>query len=104
MKLLLSCCAAAFLFLTGCDRGEETPTPQAAEPAAAQQQEEDASAELEALVEEFFDRQLELNPLYATAIGDLRFNDRMANQIGPEHREATRTRSEEHTSELQSRE
>jgi len=96
MKLLLSCCAAAFLFLTGCDRGEETPTPQAAEPAAAQQQEEDASAELEALVEEFFDRQLELNPLYATAIGDLRFNDRMANQIGPEHREATRTLNREY--------
>ncbi|HEX5765780.1 MAG TPA: hypothetical protein VFY27_09445, partial [Woeseiaceae bacterium] len=89
MKLLISCSAAALLFLSGCDRGEETPTPQPAEPVAAQQQEEDASAELNALVEEFFERQLELNPLYATAIGDLRFNDRMANQIGPEHREAT---------------
>jgi uncharacterized protein (DUF885 family) len=89
MKILLSGCVAALLFLTACDRGENTAAPEPGAPAGAQQQAEEASTELSAIVEEFFERQLELNPLYATAIGDERFNDRMANQIGPEYRQRT---------------
>ena len=87
MKILVSGCAAAFLLLTGCG-GEDAPTPEPTAPAATEQQQAgEASAELSALVEEYFERQLELNPLSATAIGDERFNDRMANNIGPEYRE-----------------
>ena len=87
MKALISGCAAALLFLTACGE-DNAATPEPAERAAeSQQQAEEASAELNALVEEFFERELEQNPLSATAIGDERFNDRMANSIGPEYRE-----------------
>jgi uncharacterized protein (DUF885 family) len=44
----------------------------------------ESAEELSALVEEYFDRTLELNPLYATSIGDDRFDDRLANTISPE--------------------
>jgi uncharacterized protein (DUF885 family) len=47
-------------------------------------------------VEQFFERELELNPLSATAIGDERYNDRMANQIGPEYRERSATLNREY--------
>ncbi|MCZ6559473.1 MAG: DUF885 domain-containing protein [Gammaproteobacteria bacterium] len=42
-------------------------------------------AQLDALYEEYFDRSMELNPIYATFVGDNRFNDRYPNSIGPEH-------------------
>jgi uncharacterized protein (DUF885 family) len=45
-----------------------------------------AGPELERLVERYFDELLELSPLLATYIGDARFNDRLPNSIGPEHR------------------
>lgn len=44
------------------------------------------SARLQELVESHFDSVLELNPTFATALGDHRFDDRLANDIGPEHR------------------
>ncbi|MDD9852949.1 MAG: DUF885 domain-containing protein [Deltaproteobacteria bacterium] len=44
------------------------------------------SARLEKLVESHFDSVLELNPTFATALGDHRYDDRLANDIGPEHR------------------
>ena len=47
------------------------------------------SAQLAELVDEYFERHLELNPLRATRIGDDRYNDRFANNLGPEHRTAT---------------
>ncbi len=46
-------------------------------------------AQLNELYEECFDRSMELNPIYATFIGDYRYNDRFANSIGPEHIEKT---------------
>lgn len=47
-----------------------------------------ASAELEQLVEAYFEATLELNPLQATFLGDMRYNDRFANYLGSEHRAA----------------
>lgn len=44
------------------------------------------SARLEKLVESHFDSVLEMNPTFATALGDHRYDDRLANDIGPEHR------------------
>lgn len=44
-----------------------------------------AAAELEAIVEEYFERYLELNPIAATAIGDDRYDDRLGNPLDPEH-------------------
>lgn len=45
-----------------------------------------ASARLNTLFDEHFERNLELNPLTATSNGDYRYNDRMANTNGPEYR------------------
>jgi uncharacterized protein (DUF885 family) len=53
-------------------------TPQPAQAA-------DASAGLNRLFEAYFERSLELNPLQATFIGDHRYDDRLTNNISPEH-------------------
>lgn len=60
-----------------------------------------AATTLAALFEEHFERELELRPLSATAIGDYRYNDRLANSIGAEYRAATRALDEEFLSRLQ---
>jgi uncharacterized protein (DUF885 family) len=39
---------------------------------------------LEAVVEGYFDRVLELSPVFASYIGDYRFNDQLENNLGPE--------------------
>lgn len=46
-------------------------------------------AALNALVEEYFDQQLELSPMNATAIGDPRFDDRLDESTSPGYREKT---------------
>ncbi len=43
------------------------------------------SAALNKLFEDYFERSLELNPLLATFIGDHRYDDRLTNDISPEH-------------------
>jgi len=48
-----------------------------------------ASAELAAAAEGWFEASLELNPLRATYLGDGRFNNRLANYLGAEHRAAS---------------
>ena len=50
---------------------------------------ESASAELRSTVEAYFEASLELNPLQATFLGDRRYNDRLANYLGAEHRAAS---------------
>ncbi|MEQ1581131.1 MAG: DUF885 domain-containing protein [Steroidobacteraceae bacterium] len=64
-------CAAA-LTMAGCS----PPTPPATR---------DPGNELNTLVEQYFDELLPLDPLYATYIGENRYNDRLANGIAPEH-------------------
>lgn len=59
-----------------------------------------ASAELEQLLDEHFERMLEMNPLAATEIGDNRYNDRLAITISPEYRAAERALDEEFLSRL----
>ncbi len=54
------------------------------------------SAELAAAVEGWFEASLELNPLRATYLGDGRFNDRLANYLGAEHRAASEALDREH--------
>jgi uncharacterized protein (DUF885 family) len=71
--------AITLMLLAGCggspedDRASGRISPQGA-------------AVLNALVEEYFDKVLEMNPLYATSIGDHRFDNHLANNIGPEYR------------------
>ena len=38
---------------------------------------------MHALFDDYFERNLEMNPLQATFIGDYRYNDRMANTNSP---------------------
>jgi hypothetical protein len=66
MKSLLAAGLGALLLLLACgvrDDGSGTGTEQSTSP-------EVASAALAELVEEYFERTLELNPLAATSIGD----------------------------------
>jgi uncharacterized protein (DUF885 family) len=84
--------AFTLLILVAC---EERPADVAVVQAPGQ-----ASAELNALVEEYFDKVLELNPLYATSIGDYRFNDRMANTLSPEHIELSAALDREYLERL----
>ena len=44
-------------------------------------------ATLNTLVEEYFERQLELSPMNATAIGDSRYDDRLDESTSPGFRE-----------------
>ena len=47
------------------------------------------SSELETIAEDYFEEFITLNPLNATFIGDMRYNDRLANNLGPEYRAAS---------------
>jgi uncharacterized protein (DUF885 family) len=66
--------AGVFVLLSAC----------ATEPAA-----KSPDAALDALVEEYFDAQLELSPMNATAIGDSRYDDRLDESTSPGFRERT---------------
>ena len=92
MKTLSAAVLAAVLFIAACSN-EQPATESQAEIA-------DPTVTLHALFDEFFERGLELNPLRATSIGDYRFNDKFANSIGPEHREANRIMDEEFLTRL----
>jgi uncharacterized protein (DUF885 family) len=56
---------------------------------------DDPTEALNRLVDEPFERSLELSPTSATSIGDDRYDDQYANSIGSEHREASRALDEE---------
>ena len=84
MNLRLSAVLAAVCLIAAC--GSE-------EPAATDTI--DAGTALHALFDEHFERDLELNPLSATFIGDYRYNDRMANSNSPEYRAAAQAMDEE---------
>ena len=48
----------------------------------------DLTERFDALLEEYFEHVLEFSPVFATQIGDGRYNDRYPNSIGPEYRDA----------------
>lgn len=68
---------AAVLAISACGRGEPPP------PATGSA--EPPGRVLFRLAEDYFEESLALNPLRATFIGDERYNDRLANNIAPEH-------------------
>ena len=72
---------AIVVLISGCDRQatEEPPTTDA----------NAASEKLHEVVEAWFDADLELYPIYASHIGDHRWNNRFPNSIGPEWRAAS---------------
>ncbi len=77
MKNLAAAMLAVLFLVTAC--GDSL------EPAATEAPQINASEALQVLFDEHFERNLELNPLSATFIGDYRYNDRMANTNSPEY-------------------
>ena len=77
MKHLIAAMLAALILVAAC--GEST------EPAATAAPKLSPTTALHALFDEYFERDLEMNPLSATSIGDYRYNDRMANSNSPEY-------------------
>ncbi len=67
----------AVFLITSCGESQDA--------AVADAPEINATEALHALFDEQFERNLELNPLNATFIGDYRYNDRMANSNSPEY-------------------
>lgn len=89
-----------FLLLAGCGGPEGEPAETREPAATASDPAPDASAELKVLVEEFFQRELEMNPLLASSIGDKRYNDRLANSLSPEYRQQDRMHNREYLDRL----
>jgi uncharacterized protein (DUF885 family) len=92
MKNLVAVMLAAVFLVAACG---ETQDP--AESAAAEVSATDA---LHALFDEHFERNLEMNPISATFIGDYRYNDRMANSNSPEYIAAATAMDEEFLARL----
>lgn len=80
MKNSIIAAVIAAIFLVACGK-QQQPIADAT-PAVS------ASEALHGLFDEHFERELELSPLSATAIGDYRYNDQLANSNGPDHRAA----------------
>ena len=91
MNLRLLVALAATLLMAACG-GKEEP--------AVETGQVDAAAALHALFDEHFERELEMNPLQATFIGDYRYNDRLANSFSPEYRAAAQAMDEEFLARL----
>jgi len=91
MKSSLVAMLAATLLITACGGGQQE---------AATEETADASAQLAALFDEYFERNLELNPLSATAIGDDRYDDRMSISMSQEYRDADKQLDEEFLTRL----
>jgi uncharacterized protein (DUF885 family) len=85
MRLLVPATLAAALLVAACGGARDQAVPDSGH----------ASATLNALFDEYFERNLEMNPLQATFIGDYRYNDRMANINSPEYRAASTAMDEE---------
>lgn len=77
MKNRIAAMLAALVLVAACDKP--------AEQAAGSASEVSATEALHVLFDEHFERNLEMNPLSATFIGDYRFNDRLANSNSPEY-------------------
>jgi uncharacterized protein (DUF885 family) len=91
MKALFAAILAATLLISACGGGQQE---------AATEETADASARLAALFDEHFERNLELNPMSATAIGDDRYDDRMAISMSQEYRDADQQLDEEFLARL----
>ena len=87
MKIHAAAVLAAVFLVAGCGESKDQGAPEATEVGAAEA--------LSVLFDDQFERNLELNPLNATFIGDYRYNDRLANSNGPEYRAASEAMDQE---------
>ncbi len=91
MKSLSAAMLAATFFIAACGGGQQDAVTEGAA---------DASTQLATLFNEHFERNLELNPMSATAIGDDRYDDRMAISMSQEYRDADQALDEEFLARL----
>jgi uncharacterized protein (DUF885 family) len=91
MKKMIFGCIAVVFVLAACG-GDKVPEPAAF---SAGEQASPRSEQLASLVAEYYQRDLELNPLSATQVGDDRFDDQIANFFGPEYIAETDAMDEE---------
>jgi uncharacterized protein (DUF885 family) len=103
MKFVKILIFLASLLLVACNQAEEPSTgdqpagkPETSVSAPAAQ----LTGQLNELYEDYFERNLELNPMRATFIGDNRWNDRFPNSLGPEHRAMQKALWEEYLDKL----
>lgn len=91
--LAISCC-----FLAACQQQNDSPaeTETVAETLHEETQDTQAKASqaLHALFDEWFEANLELNPLFATQVGDTRYNHIWPNNISEEYRNKSRDLSQ----------
>jgi uncharacterized protein (DUF885 family) len=95
VKLAVLALAAAGLAGCGSDGTNAVATSAAPTAAVAT-----ADQQLNALVEQYWDKYLELNPLVATLNGDYRFNGRMENDISPAYLADSRALENEYLKKL----
>ncbi len=91
MKSLSATMLVATLVISACSGGQRD---------AVTEEADDSSAQLAELFDEHFERNLELNPLWATAIGDDRYDDRMAISMSQDYRDTGRRLDEEFLARL----
>jgi len=87
MKKFTLVALTAMLFLSACGEQPQQTTATTASGV-------NPGTALNAMFEEYFERSLELNPVFATSIGDDRYNDRLALDMSQEYRDATRALDE----------
>ncbi|MCH8277441.1 MAG: DUF885 domain-containing protein [Proteobacteria bacterium] len=87
MKIHAAAVLAAVFLVAGCGESKDQGASETTEVGAAEA--------LSVLFDDHFERNLELNPLSATFIGDYRYNDRLANSNGPEYRAASEAMDQE---------
>ncbi len=90
MKNHVAALFAALFLVAACGQSKEETTTEVV----------DAGAALHALFDEHFERNLEMNPLSATFIGDNRYNDRLANSNSAEYRAAAEAMDKEFLARL----
>ncbi len=75
------------------------PAPLDLTPSAASERQTDKQRLL-LLVDEYFEKSLQLYPVFATMIGEHRYDDRFINNLSPAHRETERTLSQNYLDAL----
>lgn len=85
---------SCLLVVSGCSPQATSAAAPAADPVAV-------AAELDALLEEWHQTQLKSNPIFATALGDLRYNDQLPDFLSAGYRAAAEARERDFLERIQ---